>query len=97
MRVDFLRLSWVAAVVVLAACSGQAGRGGAGGGSQVVVRLEAGTAGLEDATRTAEQTCASRGGRARLLAVVNPPPFPPHLPPTTRVPEAVFACDAPPR
>ncbi len=97
MRVDFLRVTGLAAVVVLAACGGQAGRGGAGANSQVVVRLEAGTAGLDDATRTAEQICASRGGRARLLAVVNPPPSPPHLPPSARVPDAVFACDAPPR
>ncbi len=82
--------------MVVTGCA-PAGGGGSSSGSQVVVRLEAGTAGLDDATRTAEQACAGRGGRARLLAVVNPPPIPPHLPPSTRVPEAVFACDTPPR
>ena len=100
MQCNFMRLWGVAAVAVVAACAGgQPGGGTAGNAGQVVVRLDGDISDVDGATRVADRTCATRGGRARFIALVSPPPsFAPRIPPATaNVPEAVFTCDPAPR
>ncbi len=97
-----MRAAWVAVslVAMLAACSTAGPGGTAGGSSQVVVRLDGDISDVDGATRVAERTCASRGARARFVALVSPPPpfGSPRVPPrTASIPEAVFACDPLPR
>lgn len=59
---------------------------------QVVVRLED-YRDVDGATQVAQQTCARRGGRARLVAVVNTNTSSRFRTYESRPPEAVFSCD----
>jgi hypothetical protein len=72
--------------------------GCAGGGpslvdpNQVVVRVED-NQNVEGAIQVAQETCARRGGRARLVAVVNQNVSFRHRNFEQRPPDAVFTCD----
>jgi hypothetical protein len=79
-------LAALGSVAMLAACSGR-------GSSQVVVHVED-NRDIAGATAVAQQSCALRGGQARLIAVISPNsgggPFHNRDP---QPPDAVFECD----
>jgi hypothetical protein len=91
LRLAALALAAVGSAVTLAGCSG--GSSGFLGANQVVVRLD--DHNVANATQVAQQTCAYRGGNARLLAVVSDGSGGGgRLGPTEpQTPDAVFACD----
>jgi hypothetical protein len=60
--------------------------------NQVVVRVED-NRDIEGATQVAQETCARRGGRARLVAVVNQNVGGRFRNFEQRPPDAVFECD----
>ena len=60
--------------------------------NQVVVRVED-NRDIEGATQVAQETCARRGGRARLVAVVNQNVGGRFRNFEQRPPDAVFSCD----
>jgi hypothetical protein len=93
LRVAALALAAVGSAVTLAGCSGSGGGGGILSSNQVVVRLD--DASVAHATQVAQQTCAYRGGNARLVAVVSGGDGGSGRfgPADVRVPDAVFACD----
>jgi hypothetical protein len=72
----------------LAGCSGRSVLGS----NQVVVRVED-NRDIAGATAVAQETCARRGGRARLVAVVNQDIGGPQRSFERRPPDAVFECD----
>jgi hypothetical protein len=84
------RASWAA--LLLAAAGSIGTLAGCTDPNQVVVRVED-NRDIEGARAVAEQTCAHRGRRARLIAVINQNNGPRSDQFEPRPPDAVFECD----
>jgi len=83
-----LMLAAMGLAVALGGCSGRSLLDP----NQVVVRVED-NQNIEGATAVAQETCARRGGHARLVAVVNQNVSSRHRTFEQRPPDAVFSCD----
>jgi hypothetical protein len=79
--------STILLLLQLAGCSG-----GSALSNQVIVHLDENPNDLAGAQRVADATCRARGGRARLMTVVNNDTGMMENE-DTRPPDAVFACD----